>query len=123
MHSRLALAAGVLLLASCGGTSTHNEGPSAFYEVRTRSDLDTFAGKNVAVEGTFGHVAAKHGMVTLQTGLVIYVPHFDEFKRGDDWLKYVGHQVRVEGVLHTEATPIDGVSGPLINIRRFEDLD
>jgi hypothetical protein len=61
--------------------------------------------------------------VTLESGLVIYVPHFDHYKRGDSWLDYVGRPVRVEGVLHTEASGIDGINGPMINIRRFEPLD
>ena len=124
MKNLVALAAGAVLLASCGsGSSSYREGPENFEEVRTRSDLDSFAGKNVVVQGTFGQVAAEHATVTLQSGLVIYVPHFDKFKQGDDWLKYVGRPVRVEGVLHTESNSIAGVNGPLIHIRRFEPLD
>jgi len=124
MKTLVALAAGAVLLSSCGGSpSERHEGPDRFEEVRTRSDLDAFAGKNVAVQGIFGHIAAEHGTVTLDSGLVVYVPHFDKFKGGDDWLKYVGRHVRVEGVLHTESNPIAGVNGPLINIRRFEPLD
>src|SRR5687767_4395152 len=111
-----------LLLASCGSPGSKTDAPEEFYQVRNRTDLDTFAGKDVAIEGTFGHIGARHGTVTLESGLVIYVPHFDQFKRGDDWLKYVGKPVRVEGILHTESTGVQGVSGPLINIRRFESL-
>ncbi|HKS16925.1 MAG TPA: hypothetical protein VJU16_06405 [Planctomycetota bacterium] len=119
----LSLAAGGLLLASCSTPNSGNQGPQEFIEVRTRADLDNFSGKDVAVEGTFGHVAAQHGTVTLASGLVIYVPHFDKFKQGDAWLRYVGRPVRVEGQLHTETTGIPGIAGPLINIRRFESLD
>ena len=120
----LSATAGVLLLASCGSPAPQNsEGPQEFVLVRTRADLDNFSGKDVAVEGTFGHVAAQHATVTLQSGLVIYVPHFDKFKNGDDWLKYVGRPVRIEGQLHTETTGIPGIAGPLIDIRRFESLD
>ena len=111
-------------LASCRSTEKDSyAGPEHFVEVRTRGDLDNFAGKDVAVEGTFGHIKARHGTVTLESGLVIYLPHFDQYKRGDAWLDYVGRPVRVEGVLHTESTGIDGVSGPLINVRNFEPLD
>jgi len=124
MKFPLSLAAGALLLASCGSSGKSGGGaPEEFVQVRTRADLDTFAGKDVAVEGIFGHKAARHATVTLESGLVIYVPHFDEFKRGDDWLKYVGRPVRVEGVLHTEISSVPGVDGPLIDIRRFEALD
>ncbi len=124
MKIPLALAGAVLLLASCGGPGRDSDGgPDEFIQVRSRGDLDNFAGKDVAVEGTFGHIEARHGTVTLESGLVIYVPHFDQFKRGDDWLKYVGRPVRVEGILHTESAGTAGVSGPVINIRRFETLD
>jgi hypothetical protein len=124
MKTLPAIFAAALLLSSCGGRpAEYREGPEQFDEVRSRADLDNFAGKYVAVEGTFGHVAAQHGTVTLQSGLVIYVPHFDKFKNGDDWLKYVGRPVRVEGLLHTEANHVAGVSGPMINIRRFEPLE
>ena|SRR5688572_19032879 len=112
-----------LALASCGSSRNSEEAPEEFYQVRNRTDLDTFAGKDVAIEGTFGHIGARHGTVTLAGGLVVYVPHFDQFKRGDDWLKYVGRPVRVEGILHTETAGVDGVRGPFINIRRFESLD
>lgn len=122
MHRLLATAA-ALLIASCSGPRRDNEPIEDFVQVRTRGDLDTFAGKDVAVEGTFGHVGARHGTVTLESGLVIYVPHFDHFKRGDDWLKYVGRPVRVEGILHTETPGTPGVAGPMIDIRRFETLD
>jgi hypothetical protein len=115
--------AGALLLASCGPSRRNYEGPEEFVQVRTRGDLDNFSGKDVAVEGKFGHIKAKHGTVTLDSGLVIYVPHFDQFKQGDDWLKYVGRNVRVEGVLHTETSGTPDISGPVIDIRRFETLD
>jgi hypothetical protein len=123
MKSLIALAACAAALASCSSSSTKDEDPGEFVEVRTRVDLDKFAGKDVAVEGKFGQVGNQHGTVTLQSGLVIYVPHFDMFKRGDDWHKYVGHTVRVEGKLHTEGTQVPGLTGPLIDIRHFESLD
>ena len=124
MKSLIALAACAAALASCSSSGpSKDEGPEEFVQVRTRVDLDKFAGKDVAVEGKFGHVDARHGTVTLQSGLVIYVPHFDLFKRGDDWLKYVGHEVRVEGKLHTEGTRVPGLTGPLIDVRHFESLD
>ena len=124
MKVLVALVGGSILLVSCGSPGGGSrEGPEHFVQVRTRSDLDNFSGKDVAVEGTFGHVSARHGTVTLESGLIIYVPHFDLFKRGDDWLKYVGKPVRVEGILHTETTGVPGVAGPVIDIRRFEALD
>src|SRR5262245_33380578 len=116
MKTALGLLSALLLLSSCASQPKNEEGPDEFVQVRTRSDLDAFAGKDVSVEGTFGHVKAQHGTVTLDSGLVIYVPHFDKFKRGDAWLKYVGRPVRVEGILHTEASGIEGLNGPLINI-------
>ena len=118
-----ALALAVALASCRSSTGDTYSGPEEFVQVRTRGDLDNFAGKDVAVEGKFGHVGGRHGTVTLDSGLVIYIPHFDHYKRGDAWLDYVGRPVRVEGVLHTESTGIDGVNGPLINIRRFEPLD
>jgi hypothetical protein len=122
MKAPLALAVGVVLLSSCSHRASTYGGPEEFVQVRSRGDLDNFAGKDVAVEGTFNSIGARHASVTLESGLVIYVPHFDQFKKGDDWLKYVGRPVRVEGTLHTESLGIDGISGPVINIRRFEAL-
>jgi hypothetical protein len=123
MKSLFALAACAVALASCSSNSSQEAEPEEFAQVRTRVDLDRFAGKDVAVEGKFGHIDARHGTVTLESGLVIYVPHFDMFKRGDDWLKYVGHSVRVEGTLHTEGAHVPGINGPLIDVRHFEALD
>src|SRR5262245_17782504 len=122
MRNVLALAACALALSSCSGGG-RNDDPGDFVQVRNRTDLDRFAGKDVAVEGKFGQIASTHGTVTLESGLVIYVPHFDQFKRGDDWLKYVGRPVRVEGRLHTESSGVPGINGPLIEIRHFEALD
>jgi hypothetical protein len=123
MNRLLLPAAALLVLASCGSPRRERQPVEEFVQVRTRGDLDSFAGTHVAVEGMFGHVGARHGTVTLDSGLVIYVPHFDHFKRGDDWLKYVGRPVRVEGVLHTETSGTPGVNGPVIDIKRFETLD
>ncbi|HEY3226904.1 MAG TPA: hypothetical protein VGK61_07925 [Planctomycetota bacterium] len=111
-----------LVAASCGSPGPE-AGSGEFAEVKTRDELDRYAGKDVAVEGTFDHLGAVHGKVTLPSGLVIYIPHFDKFRRGDDWLKYVGHRVRVEGILHTYSSVVADVSGPIIDIRRFEALD
>jgi len=111
-----------LAFASCGTPGT--PGNSAVNaEVRTRDDLDRYAGQDVAVEGIFDHLHAQHGKVTLDSGLVIFIPHFDRFRRGDDWLKYVGHRVRVEGILHTYASVVPEVSGPIIDVRHFEAIE
>jgi len=112
----LALAAGC---ASGGGTS----GGSEPAEVKDRADLERFAGGYISIEGKFGHVETQHGTVTLRSGVIIYLPHFDLYKQGDDWLKYVGRSVRVEGILHTYATGIAGAPGPSLDVRSFEAAD
>ncbi|HTF58146.1 MAG TPA: hypothetical protein VK661_13020 [Planctomycetota bacterium] len=111
-----------LAAASCGSPGPGG-GSSEFAEVKTRDDLDRYAGKDVTVEGTFDHLHAQHAKVTLASGLVIYIPHFDRFRRGDDWLKYVGHHVRVEGILHTYSSVIPEISGPIIDVRHFEAIE
>jgi hypothetical protein len=120
MKSALALLA--LLAASCASGDRVEAGPEPT-EVKDRADLERYAGAYISIEGRFGHVEAQHGTVTLRSGLVIYLPHFDLYKQGDDWLKYVGHTVRVEGILHTYSTGVSGAPGPFIDVRSFEQAD
>lgn len=111
------------LAAGCASGGPSAGGSSEPAEVKDRADLERFAGGYISIEGKFGHVEAQHGTVTLRSGVVIYLPHFDLYKQGDDWLKYVGRIVRVEGILHTYATGVPGAQGPFIDLRSFEPTD
>lgn len=88
-------------------------------QLRDRGDLDQFAGKRVTAEGVFDQVQGRHGLIRLDTGLVVYLPHFDHFRRGDDWFRYVGRRVTVGGILHPETGAVPGINGPAIAPETF----
>ncbi|MBI4563278.1 MAG: hypothetical protein HY716_01115 [Planctomycetes bacterium] len=92
-------------------------------EARDWGDLDRFAGQRVELTGTFDHIQGRLGVLTLRHGLVLYLPHFDLFKRGDDWFRYVGQQVRVGGVLHNYRLAGSGHEGPSVAVDFFEALE
>jgi hypothetical protein len=79
--------------------------PSAARDVR---ELEPWSGQSVTVHGTFEHDRGIHGIVRLHSGLRVWLPHFDLFRRGDDWLKYVGKPCAASGVLHTYTVDADG---------------
>ena len=85
----------------------------------TYEDADRHSGETVTIEGTFGHIDRTHGIVKIDGGLWIYIPHFDLFKRGDDWEKYDGKRCSATGVLHTYTKDIPGYRGPSLQITSF----
>lgn len=58
-------------------------------------------------------------MVKQDSGPIIYLPHFDSFKQGDDWFKYVGRRCTASGILHTYTKDIPGYQGPSLLIDSF----
>lgn len=118
-----------LLLAACASkdptaTSPGDTAVSARYtdragKVSSYDDVEVMSGRVVTVEGRFDHIRGQHGMVILDSDLRIYVPHFDLFKRNDDWLKYVGQRVQVTGRLHSYTKNIPGYHGPSLEIMHF----
>ena len=92
--------------------------------VQDYKDVERYSGQYVSFEGTFGHIQGKHGVLKLDSGLLIYIPHFDLFRHGDDWLKYVGRRCEASGILHTYTKPeIVGYRGPSLQIYSFEPVD
>lgn len=106
---RTAFAIALAVLAGCQNQPTKQEKDQA--QVSAPSDgasgakdytfLDRYSGQVVTLRGTFEHDRAINGVVVLESGLRIVIPHFDHFAKGDDWLKYVGHRCAATGVLHT----------------------
>jgi hypothetical protein len=91
-------------------------GPSSAQDVE---QLEAWSGKTITLVGRFDHVNFKHGVVILQSGLRVYLPHFDLFMEGDDWFKYVGKKVWARGVLHTYTKNIEGYRGPSLELNDF----
>ena len=81
--------------------------------------LEQYSGKVVDLAGRLDHDRAIHGIVILDSGLRVYIPHFDQFARGDDWLKYVGNRSVATGVLHTWTRDIPGYHDPTLQITDF----
>ncbi len=117
----------LLLPAACGSSSKPSpDSPnvSARYAggvaaIRTYDDVDRLSGQLVTLEGRFDHIRGEHGILITDSDLRIYIPHFDLFRRGDDWLKYVGRRVSATGRLHTYTRDIPGYSGPSLEILGF----
>jgi hypothetical protein len=97
-------------------TPSHASGVSASqgYE-----DLEKYSGQSVTLEGTLYHDRAIHGIVQLDSGLRIHIPHFDQFMTGVDWFKYVGHRCWATGILHTWTKNLDGYHHATLEIRNF----
>ena len=121
----------LLLLAGCGSSGEKTEeqsrvevfekaegasGPSAANDVE---QLEAWSGKTISLVGTFDHLHFKHGVLKLNSGLKVYLPHFDLFMEGDDWFKYVGKRCWAKGILHTYTKNIDGSRGPSLELNDF----
>ncbi len=111
-----------LALAQPAPTPAPKAAPPAPSEhVQDYRDVERFSGQYVNLQGTFGHMHGQHGLLKLESGLIIYIPHFDLFRRGDDWLKYVGRRCAIGGILHTYMKPeIEGYRGPSLEIDSFD---
>lgn len=92
-------------------------------QLRDRGDLDGFAGKRVTAAGVFDQIGGRHGVLRLDSGLVLYLPHFDHFRKGDDWFRYVGRRVTVGGILHPEPGAVPGINGPAIAPETFSSQE
>ena len=108
-------------LAQAAPTPAPKAVPEAHDEyVQDYRDVERYSGQYVTFTGTFGHIRGQHGIIKLDSGLLIYIPHFDQFRQGDDWLKYVGHRCSASGILHTFMKPeIEGYRGPSLQIDWF----
>jgi hypothetical protein len=84
--------------------------------IKDYTDLEKYGGQTIYVIGTFDvhpRFRGKHGLVRLDSGLVIYLPHIDQWYAGYDWYRFIGQKVFVGGKLHAYVSnPIDGMKGP-----------
>jgi hypothetical protein len=117
----------LVLAAGCSSEPTKKDKDQAAVSapasgVSTAADytfLDRYSGQVVDLSGRFDHENAINGIVILDTGLRITIPHFDHFAKGDDWLKYVGHRCVATGILHTWTKNIPGYHGATLQITNF----
>ncbi len=127
---RQAAIALLLVLAGCSGSGKTEEqqrlevfekvesasGPSAAQDVE---QLEEWSGRDITLVGIFNHLHHKHGVLTLKSGLKVYLPHFDLFMEGDDWFKYIGKKCWAKGILHTYTKNIEGYRGPSLELNDF----
>jgi hypothetical protein len=102
----------ILLLAAAGcQLPDKNEDPraQAFAAAESASGLI----------GTFEHLRGVTGVLVLDSGLKVYLPHFDQVLEGDDWFKYVGKRCYAHGILHTYTKDIEGFRGPSLELNDF----
>ena len=90
--------------------------PSAARDTR---ELEAWNGQEISLQGVFENDRAIHGVVRLASGLRVWLPHFDHFRRGDDWLTYVGKPCVATGILHTYTRDVDGYRQPRLEVREF----
>jgi hypothetical protein len=81
--------------------------------------LDKYSGQVVTLHGVFQHEHFQTGVVVLESGLRIRIPHFDHFSTGDDWLKYVGHRCAATGILHTWTKNLPDYHSATLEIQDF----
>ncbi len=113
----------VLALGACRSSqpapTSSPTAPKTSGKIQTWQDVELFAGQSVTLVGRFDHFRGQHGIVVLDSELRIMIPHFDLFKRNDDWLRYVGRRVQVSGRLHAYTKDIPGYQGPSMEITHF----
>ena len=97
-------------------TASSSSGVSA---ARDYADLEPYSGQIVTLTGTFQQDRATNGIIVLDNGPRITIPHFDLFQRGDDWLKYVGNRCYATGRLHTWTRNLPAYHGPTLEITEF----
>ena len=87
--------------------------------IKDYKDLEEFAGKTLTIEGKFGiypKFKGRHAMITLDSGLVIYIPHADIHWKGTNWWLHEGKRVAISGKLDVYVDfAIDGMHGPFLN--------
>jgi hypothetical protein len=121
------IALALLVIAGCGHEPTKEEkdqvkvtapsdGVSAAKDV---TFLDRYSGQVVVLHGVFEHENFRTGVVVLESGLRIRIPHFDHFATGDDWLKYVGHRCAATGILHTWTKNLPDYHSATLEIQDF----
>jgi hypothetical protein len=121
-----------VLAAACagcsgGGPKTPDEERAQVFEATyapsgpssAREQLEAWSGQHISIVGTFDHLNFKHGILKLESGLKVYLPHFDLFMEGDDWFKYIGQRCWAKGVLHTYTKNIEGYRGPSLELNDF----
>ena len=124
---RASLAVAFALILGCSSPPTKQEkdqmaasAPST--GVSNVSDyrfLEDYSGKVVTITGRFEHENAIHGIVVLDSGLRITIPHFDQYMQGEDWLKYVGHRCAATGILHTWTKNLPAYHGATLQFIDF----
>ena len=119
----------LLALAGCAHEQTEEETRQSVFQkeevpgspsyAADVEQLEAWSGRKISLVGTFEHVNFKTGILKLESGLKVYLPHFDLFMEGDDWLKYVGQRCWANGILHTYTKNIDGYRGPSLELFDF----
>jgi hypothetical protein len=108
-----------LAIAGCGGaaprpterTEMQYSGDRAS-RVLDWGDLERHEGTVVVVDGILGHIRGEHGIVTLDSGLNVYLPNLALYLRQQAWFDHLGKRVSVSGVLRAEGCTIPGYKGP-----------
>lgn len=96
------------------------------YDITTAGDwreIERYSGRQVTFQGQFDHIRGQHATVTLDSGLKLFIPHFDMYRRDQGWFDYVGRRVMAGGQLHTYTRDVPGYQGPSIDINTFEVVD
>lgn len=118
---------GLLLLAACTVTAPDRDENALLAPPGTvlnnTGDVDRLRGKYVLLDGALGSHRGQHAFLTLDSGLVVYVPHFHEFAKRThwhNWFDLIGKRVRVGGFLHAVNPDVEGEEQrPSVEIHEF----
>jgi hypothetical protein len=114
---------GLVFILGCGLFGGKEPPPVQIAKVVDQLDFERHYGERVLVEGIFNiwpDPFGKHAFITTVKKATVFIPHFDQFKQGEDWLRYEGQRVIIRGRLYFADHPIDGMPGPFIEIDHFE---
>jgi hypothetical protein len=83
------------------------------------SDIEKYSGQYIMIQGQFAVIEKAHAMVTLDSGLNVYIPHMALHGRDLPWYDYAGRRVWAAGLLHTYTRDIPGYQGPSLQLSEF----
>lgn len=120
-----ALIVALMLTTSCHAPGLKKTTGEPYYtaELSTIDDVRQHDGQFVKVTGIFDHVKWIHASIVTTNNLKVFIPHFDEFKKGEDWLKYVGKNVVVIGRIRMHVSDAEGYNQPSMIIHYFAPVE
>ena len=91
--------------------------------VSTMDEVDAHNGEFVKIVGKFARDSGTNGSMTTDSGLVVFLPHMDEFLAGQPWHNYVGKQVVAIGRVRKSIANAKGETMPSLVVQYLKVVE